>query len=252
MVAAASGQRGVGQHAVDGERALEHAVLLGQRAVEPAVLDRHRALGGERARQRDLDRRELARPPRAHVQRADDRLAREHRAAEHRADPLAEDRVADPGRGERSLARVVRDRDRRARRDRHAADAVAEREPHPHERFGARPDRDPHLQRVAVDEPHPREVGAEQLARTLDDQVQRGVDVGLGGLDLHADLDQRLVGGGPPCLHLDLLGQQREVLGEHRHQRAGVAGADAAAQVRDQRAAHRAVDAEHRLDAVDQ
>ena len=105
---------------------------------------------------------------------------------------------------------------------------------------------------VLVDEPHPGQVGAEQLAGALDDQVQRGVDVGLGGLDLHPDLDQRLVGRRAPRLHLDLLDQQRQMLGEHRHQRAGVAGADAAAQVGHERAADRAVGPEHRLDAVDQ
>ena len=61
------------------------------------------------------------------------------------------------------------------------------------------------------------------------------------------DLDERLVGRGAARLLLD---QQREVLGEHRHQRAGVAGAHAAAQVGDQRAADLAVGAEHRFDAM--
>ena len=111
-----------------------------------------------------------------------------------------------------------------------------------HEGLGPGADGDAHVERLLglVDQPHPREVGAEQLARALDDQLQRRVDVGLGGLDLHADLDERLVGGGPARLHLDLLDEQREMRGEHGHQRPRLAGPDAAAaQVGDERAADR-------------
>ena len=213
-----------------------------------------RALGRERRGQRDVGRRELRRPPAAHVERADHLFAALHRAAEHRADPLAEHGVAHPGRRRRALAGVVRQRDRRARGHDQAADAVAQREPHLHERLGRGAHGDAHVERPRrfVDQPHPGQVGAEQLARPLDDHVQRGVDVGLGGLDLHADLDERLVGRGPPRLPLDLLDEQREMRREHRHQRARVAGQHAAAQVGHQRAADLAVRADDRLDAVGQ
>ena len=233
----------------------EHAVLLGQRLVEPAVLDRHRALSGERARQRDLDRRELARPPAADVERADDLLAGEHRAAQHRADALAEDRVADPRRRRRALARVVGHRHRRAGRDHHAADAVAEREPHAHERLGARADRDAHVERRSdsLTSPiHARSVPSNSRARsTISCSV--GVDVGLGGLDLHADLDERLVGRrsaapAPRPSRPAARGARRTPASARGRRRAG----RRRAQVGDERAAHRRRRIQHRLDAVDQ
>ena len=134
---------------------------------------------------------------------------------------------------------VVRDRHRGAIGDDGAADAVAQGQPHLHERIGRGADGDPHVEGLpgVVDEPHPREVGAQQFARPGDDHLERLLDVGLCGLDLHPDLHERLVRRGPPCLHLGLLDQQREVLGEDRHQRPRVARAHATAtQVGDQRA----------------
>ena len=204
-------------------------------------------------RQRDLDRRELQRAPAADVQRADDLLAREHRAAQHRADPLAEDRVADPGRRRRARARVVGHRDRRPRRD----DEPPTPSPSASRMRMNGSVRAPTATRMSsvpvssLTSPiHARSVPSSSRARRTI-SCSACADVGLRGLDLHPDLDQRLVGRRAPRLHLDLLDQQRQVGGEHRHQRPRVARPHAAAaQVGDERAADGAGRVEHRLDAV--
>ena len=101
--------------AVDRERALEQRGSA-RRAPRRGGRSRSRSRPARRARETSATSIgwNSTRPPAADVERADDLLAREHRAAEHRADALAEDRVADPGRGRRAVAGVVGHRHGRA------------------------------------------------------------------------------------------------------------------------------------------
>jgi hypothetical protein len=174
----------------------------------------------------------------------------EHGRAQHRADALAEHGVAHRGRRGQRRGPVVRQHDGPAGRDDDAAHAVAERQAHLHEGLRRRADGDLHLERpgLLVHQAEPREVRAEQVAGAADDEAEGLVDVLLGGLDLHADVQERLVVVRAPRLGLRALDEQREVRREDRHEQAPVARARRSAQGRDERAADPPGGVEHGLD----